>query len=63
MLSVGDRREKFCELCERVTTQRLERQMEGGQVGQSIARLWWCIDGDHVWGARPTKLTPLQEPE
>jgi hypothetical protein len=61
VLKVGDTREKFCEDDERVTTQRLEKLLVGGN-GEPAATVWWCLDGDHRWGERPKSQPPLEEP-
>jgi hypothetical protein len=31
-------------------------------MGEPGAQLWWCRDGDHVWGERPKPYPALEEP-
>jgi hypothetical protein len=51
----------FCELCEDVTTQELEKLQILGS-GEPGAQVWRCLDGDHIWGARPKPTPSLEEP-
>jgi len=57
----GDTRQQFCEACESVTTQRLDKlQMLGS--GEPGAQVWSCVDGGHVWGEHPRPEPHLEEP-
>jgi hypothetical protein len=45
-MEIGDHRKKFCEDCEAVTEQRLDKLVVLGS-GEPGAQLWHCLDGDH----------------
>jgi hypothetical protein len=55
-------REKFCEICERITTQRVYMQGRSGSSERPPPRKWWCIDGDHLFGKHPDPIPRLDEP-
>ena len=63
MHEIGDVRERFCELCEKITRQRLIAQGRSGSSEVAPPRKWWCIDGDHLVDARPKPEPRLQEPD
>jgi hypothetical protein len=61
LLNIGDTREEFCENCEAVTLQRLDNVQTLGS-GEQENQVWWCLDGDHLYGSRPSTEPPLDEP-
>lgn len=62
-MRLGDTRSKFCEDCEHVTLQRLEKLLESGS-GEPVGQMWRCLDGDHIYGERPPRVElPLAEPD
>jgi hypothetical protein len=62
MHEIGDIREAFCEIDEKITRQRLIAQGRSGSSEVSPPRKWWCLDGDHLVGKRPEPRPPLRDP-
>jgi hypothetical protein len=60
MLVVGSTRTEYCQDCERQTIQRLEHIAKNG-MGEHIARVWRCVDGDHLWGQHPGRAPQALE--